>query len=491
MGANWNERLDAIQGSLIYFLPELALVVLFVALIIASFVTQKQRTLLMITAAGHLVSLVLGLVQDLSDHVILFDGMLRHDGLATWLKVLVDAGVVFTCLLTTARPQVRPGEYFAVLTGVAIGAHLLVMCNNFLMIFIALEVVSIGSYVLAGFAFNKQGSEGSMKYFLFGATASAVMLYGFSLLYGLSGTLRMDDPHLTETLASGTSPLVLVSGLMVIAGFLFKISATPMHFWAPDVYAGAPTPVVAFFSVVPKLAGLGVLVRFALTLNSFGEPAFDWQSILALVSLLTITIGNVAALKQTDPKRMMAYSSIAHSGFLLVGLVPFSPQGIHYMLFYAVVYLVMNFTVFAVLLFFEEQNIHTIPGFAGAARSFVWASVLLLIGFVSLTGLPPTAGFTAKLFVFSALWESYGIAGKPLYLWLLVLGLINTVISLFYYFRIPYYSFLRTLQPAIPKANLQAGFLHFLAFLLVIILLALFFAPGLLMGWINKITFVS
>lgn len=490
MGANWNERLDSIQGSLSYLLPELLLTVLFLVLLLISFFRPRRGVLLALTGIGHLVCLTVVVMGGFHEDAILFDGMLRSDGLGAWFKVLIDASVILTCVLTPPARQERMGEYVVVLTAIALGAHLLVMASHFLIVFISLEIVSIGGYVLAGFAFNKAGSEGSIKYFLFGASAAAVMLYGFSWLYGVSGTLLFHDPAWTDTMTGTSSSLLVMAGLMVLAGFLYKISAAPMHFWAPDVYAAAPTAVIAFFSVAPKLAGLCVMIRFLPVLNVL-ETDVDWQTVLAILSLVTITIGNVAALRQNEPKRMMAYSSIAHAGFLLVGLVTFSHPGMMYLLFYSAVYLIMNFLVFALLIVFEERGVHTISSFAGMGTVYTWPSVILVAGFIALTGLPPTAGFTAKLFVFSALWESYGVTEKTALLWLLAGGLINTVIALFYYLRIPYFSFLKPPAPdvATPTKFFNSFLLHFVVILLVLALLALFFIPALLMGWINKITF--
>ena len=275
---------------------------------------------------------------------------------------------------------------------------------------------------------------------------------------------------------------------MAIAGFLYKIAAAPLHPWAPDVYEAAPMPVIAFLSVVPKLAGVGILTKFVLALNAFGQSTIDWQFLLCLISILSLTVGNFAALWQKNPKRLMAYSSIAQSGFLLVGIASFQQQGVHFMLFYASVYLLMNFLVFSYLQYFESFGLTTLASFAGVGRILTWPSILILVGFIALTGLPPTAGFTAKLFVFTSLWEAYQFTGKAILLWLLIFGLINTVVSLFYYLRIPYYAFIKSGESS-EKAN-NLTFENLFGLVIVLCLLLLFFNPGLLMGWINKINFV-
>ncbi len=239
------------------------------------------------------------------------------------------------------------------------------------------------------------------------------------------------------------SPLVFVGGLMTLAGFLFKMAAAPMHLWAPDVYQSAPTPVVAFLSVVPKTAGLGTLIKFVLAINLFGQSHFDWQLVLVALAALSMTVGNFSALWQTNPKRLLAYSSIAQSGFLLVGTVPMSLNGIHTALFYGTVLLIMNFLAFYTLQQFEQDGVSTISTFAGLGNGGSFRSIALTTGLISLVGLPVTAGFSAKLFIFSGLWEAYGQSHKIVLIVLLVFGLINTVISLFYYLRIPYYLFLK------------------------------------------------
>ncbi len=204
--------------------------------------------------------------------------------------------------------------------------------------------------------------------------------------------------------------------------------------------------------------------------------------------MLSITIGNFSALRQKNAKRMMAYSSIAQSGFLLIGIITFLPEGIHFMLFYATVYTLANFLIFFLLQYFASRGIHTIAEFNGMGKKLLWPSVFILIGLISLTGLPPTSGFTAKLFIFSSVWEAFSQSGKPVLLWLLVFGLLNTVVSLFYYLRIPYYAFIKSAN-ANSKEN-NSRFENLLALFLVVLILILFFLPGMLMGWINKINFV-
>lgn len=425
----------------------------------------------------------------LQENSVLFDGMLQRDGFADFLMLLVDAAVVLTCLMSLRHPTGRKlSEYYTLILAIALGSHLLLMSTHLLVAFLSLELISISSYVLVGYAFNKKASEGSLKYFLFGSIASAIMLYGFSLLYGMTGTLNFTAIAFAEGLTTHASPLMLIAGLMGLSGFLFKMAAVPMQPWAPDVYEAAPMPVIAYLSVAPKLAGLGILTKFVLALHLYGESPYDWQLITAMIAILTITVGNLSALWQKDPKRMMAYSAIAHAGFLLVGVAAFLPEGLHFMLFYACIYLLMNFAVFAYLHYFERHGIFSMADFSGQGKRFIWASSGLALALIALTGIPPTAGFTAKLFIFSGLWEAYEATQKNLLIWLLVIGLLNTVISLFFYLRIPWFAFLKAAAPL--TVEKKDGFENFLGFILVVLIVVIFFLPGLLMGLINRINFV-
>jgi len=492
MGTGLYEQLELTWMSFKFFIPEVLLTT-GILLLIASGLVKKEATSLFtfLSFFTFLVSLTAIIYSSgaSSTPTDLFNGMLRHDSFSTYLKILIDVAGIFTVLMTWRNPkQQHLSEYYALVITVVLGAHLLVMSNNFVTVFIALELISISSYVLTGFSFSRAGAEGSQKYFLFGSVASAVMLYGFTFLYGLTGTLDFSSPEFVDALINKNSTLFLVAGSMALAGFLYKMAAAPLHPWAPDVYEAAPMPIVAFFSVVPKLAGLGVLVKFALALNLFGQSHHDWQFVICFVSILSLTVGNFSALWQNRPKRLMAYSGIAQSGFLLVGVGAFIPAGINFMLFYATIYLLTNYLVFIYLQYFEAMGYESMESFAGIGKSFVWPCVCLLIGLITLTGLPPTSGFTAKFFIFSSVWESYQLTGKPILLWLLVFGLLNTVVSLFYYVKIPLYAFIKKGEP--PKKGNNPTFENFFGAGLVLLILLLFFKPDLLMRWINKINFV-
>jgi NADH-quinone oxidoreductase subunit N len=485
------DNIGSISSNLALFTPEWTLTVGFLAVLLAGLLRGSKGLLALLTLITAGLSL-LTCCQHLTNlnATPLFGEMLRHDTFGTYLKVLFDIGTLLAVLMswTHAKINTRVSEYFAIMLGTLLGAHLLAMSVNFIMVFVSLEMISLGSYVLAGFAFGRRAAEGSFKYFVFGSVASAIMLYGFSILYGVSGTLNFQHSTLTLLSATSGSLLMHVAMIMALVGFLYKIAAVPMHPWSPDVYEAAPVPVVAYFSVVPKLAGLAVLIRFTQALQISEAIGFlQWENVLAIVAILSITVGNFLALWQKHPKRLMAYSSIAQAGFLLVGVVAAESDGLRLALFYATVYLAANFLVFIYLQYFESRGIDTLESFSGIGRSTPVQSIFLLVGLIALTGLPPTAGFTAKLFVFSALWEFYTASGKSILLWLLIFGLLNTVVSLFYYIRIPYYAFIRP-GPHSFKTNIFS-IENLFGLVIVVVILALFFNPGVLMGWINKINF--
>lgn len=479
-----------------YVIPEMILGIgILLLTFIGLFVRNKRSNIIHVTTLLLLIASIVYTVfhwSSFTSPTLLFERMIRSDDFSAYFKILFDVAGILTVIMSIKSDELKENrfhsEYFILIIASVLGAHVLVMSMNFIMVFLSLELLSISSYILAGFSGSKKGAEGSLKYFLFGSVASAIMLYGFSILYGLTGTLDFSSGDFVERLLNNQSPLILVAGLMSLAGFLYKIAAAPMHPWAPDVYEGAPIPVVAFLSVVPKLAGIAILAKFTLAINLFGQSNFDWQIILSAIAMLSITIGNFSALWQNNSKRMMAYSSIAQTGFLLIGVVCFSIQGIQFMLFYAGVYLLANFAVFICLQVFEKNEVHSIQSFSGWGKTQVLASIVLVIGFISLAGIPPTAGFTAKLFVFTSLWSAYEQTGKGILVWLLVFGLLNTVVSLFYYLKIPFYAFLKNNQPTqFPK---NTGLENYFALLLVVLVLLLFIRPDLLMGWLNKINFV-
>jgi NADH-quinone oxidoreductase subunit N len=483
---NTPDTLSDIQRSLWLIKPELFLAATFLVLIITGLFKRIPRTITPVIFALGMMCTLLAVLGDFGTRESLFANALTKTAGGDSLKLIIDIASLLTCILAaTASALQARSQLYALLTAITLGCHFLVMSNDMAVTFISLELISLPSYVLAGFSFNKHSAEASLKYFIYGAVASAIMVYGFSLIYGLTGTTQLRSVSSIVPLSEGQLPVMLIATLMVLLAVLFKIAAVPMHMWAPDVYQTAPTSVVAYLSTAPKIAGVGFLIIFV---SAMKNVALDWQFIVSLVSVVTITLGNIVALTQQNVKRLMAYSSIAQSGFLLANCSIFTEQLWPLLLFYASAYTVANFLVFYYISQFEKLGLVTVQDFGGSARQFLWPMVFLLVGFISLTGLPPTAGFTAKLLLFSGLWQSFEGTAKGILLVLFAAGLVNTVVSLFYYLRIPYYAFLKEREP-LQKQNFLIG-QNLFALAMVVVLLALFFAPAVLMSWINKVNFV-
>lgn len=373
----------------------------------------------------------------------LFLNLLFLDNQAVLIKGVVALGAVAVVLWETGTWQTNdqdqamakrklPTEWYALLTALVLGLFLLSMAVNLLSIYLSLELVSLSSYILTGLVGDRKASEGGLKYLLFGAVSSAVMLYGMSLLYGLTGTLDITSAVFGTELAKNGS-IALVAGLLTMAGLLFKLSAVPFHIWTPDAYEAAPVPVAAFFSIGPKAVALLVLLRLLAAI-----PVAGMQTPLAVVALAGILIGNLSALRQTDAKRLLAYSTIAQAGFLLVGVVALSDAGFQAAVFYMATYLFISLAAFFLIDALAPNGSLRIADFAGRMTASPLLTVCLVLVALALTGLPPTVGFTAKVLSFSALFSAYQSTGNPWLIWLFGLGLANAVISLFYYIRIPF-----------------------------------------------------
>lgn len=406
----------------------------------------------------------------------LFHHLLYIDHKSVFFKILIVIAFLFVLIHVKIADTVLPNEFYAVLLVVVMGLFLMTMAVNGLSIYLSIEFVSVGSYFMASLGREKKSSEGGLKYLLFGALSSAVMLYGLSFLYGMTGTLDLTSEVFTNQLVENHSSLVLIVGFLTLTGVLFKLSLVPFHIWTPDVYEGATTPVVAFLSTAPKAAALLMLMRLLSVLTA------DFQQLMGIIALLSILIGNLSALWQNDLKRLLAYSGIAQAGFILMGLVAFNQSGFESATFYIIVYVLMNLAAFLLLDLIGEGSID-LPSFAGKGTSQPFLSICFTIVLVALVGLPPTAGFTAKLLVFSSLWESYQATNNGLLLVLLVVGLLNAVISLFYYFKIPFYLFFKNNISS--KTTNSPLFGRMMAFLLTLALILLFLKADWLVGYIK------
>ena len=414
-------------------LPEIGLAVL--ALIVLAFDLawhgREKRNLGWLTAGGLAVVFIITLIfsRPGEESVQVWGGMLRHDWLGYSFTLLFIFGAAATSLFAMEiKPLGQKGEFYLLLLVSTIGMSLMAASADLIMLFLAIETTSIPLYILAGFyKQDNKSTEAGYKYFLFGAMTSAVMLYGFSLIYGFTGTT--DIYAITEMVVSGEVGLTLAIGtlILVMVGFGFKISVVPFHFWAPDVYEGAPTPVAGFLSTASKAAGFAVLMRVLLTVYADPDVIPYWVVVVAALSVFSMTLGNALALPQKNIKRLLAYSSIAHAGYALIGVAALSELGIASVVFYLVVYVITNLAAFgAVAAFWRISGSDQISDYAALSRRSPKLALIMMVTFLSLAGMPPLGGFVAKFFVFAA-------AVNAGLVWLAIVGVLNSIVGLYYY----------------------------------------------------------
>ncbi len=363
-----------------------------------------------------------------------FNGFLKLDPLAVYFKTVVLLATLLTLLIThrhfKAQPTPYPAEFLAILLFSAAGASALSAAQEVVTLYIALETLTISSYLLASFMKkDKKSNEAGMKYLLIGAFSSALLLFGFSYLYGLTGTTTLTG--IAKALADQpVSPLGVVAVILVISGLAFKISLAPFHMWTPDVYEGAPTPVTAFLSTVSKTAGFAAFIRIfwvGLAVPSL-QPV--WVGLFAVLAAASIILGNLEALPQTNLKRLMAYSSIAQAGYISTGFLAGGQLGLTAVLFYLFVYLFANMGVFlCISLVSAKTGSEEIADFGGMWKRSPIIGVMLLVGLLSLAGVPPFAGFSGK-------WYLFGAAIHQGYTWLALVGMVFSVVSLYYYLMV-------------------------------------------------------
>ena len=490
MNNAYTEQLGAIA-------PEITLTVLALVALTMDLIQKgrNSKNVGFVTLAGLLVvgALILGRWNEPSRTVF---GMVVVDQFSKFFKLFTVGALAAVVVFVLSDRRERKhgiGEYYFLLLGAAIGIFFMVGTNNLLLLMLGLELLSLASYSLAGFhKGDRKSAEASMKYVIFGGLSAGIMLYGISLLYGLTGTLDLGEMGAgTGKLASGlaaqmhSNPTpVAIAVVMVIAGFAYKVSVVPFHFWTPDVYEGAPTPVTTFLAVASKAAGFGALLRFlgALFMKSgvhIDVAAYGHRIslLVAIMAAVTMTLGNLSALRQTSLKRMLAYSSIAHAGYVLIGVAAMTGAGFSAAMYYLAAYYLMNLGAFGFLLYFEgvtgTDSVESLKGLGWRAPV---VSVAMVAFLVSLTGLPPTVGFYGKYLLFV---EGYH-AGLG---WLVFVAALNSVVSLFYYFRVAKALFLADPSERTPAP--QPYFVGFLAVLGVATLLfGLYTSP--LTDWAEK-----
>ena len=482
-----------ILDSLSKFLPELTLSVFILVLLIVELFSKKKSNISGIIAfIGLAVTWLFTVQQNNLGAQVNFFGMVAIDPFAYFFKILLLLSGLLIILFSFLSDDIKKinyktQEYFTLILTLTLGGFLMVSSVNLLMMYLSLEMVSLSSYILAGYLKKQQRSnEAALKYVIYGGVSSGIMLFGISLLYGICGTT--DIFGISRFLSNNPVNLItlLISIFLIIAGFGYKISAVPFHFWTPDVYEGAPLPITAFLSVSSKAAGFAMLIRFFLTAFKNANPipghenipmfnmlqGLHWNEVIAVMAVATMTLGNFVAIWQDNLKRLLAYSSIAQAGYILLAFVVVTPQGVSAMITYLAVYLFMNLGAFFAAIMiankFGTESINDMKGF-GYRAPFLCVSMGIFM--FSLTGVPLTAGFIGKFYIFSALINNG-------YVWLALIGLLNSVVSLYYYVKILKNMFL--LQPSGNKSKEKFGLAYNLILIILIvptIILGIYFGP--------------
>jgi NADH-quinone oxidoreductase subunit N len=417
--------------DLIPLLSEILLLVLALIVLGLKFAWPQNgsRWLGYITAAGLAVVMVVTFIWGDRGGTY-YNGMIAVDGMSRIFKIVFQAAGALTALLSVEFLRLgKRGEYNALLVLAVLGTGLMAAAGDLVMIYVAVELTSISLYILVtSLRSDPRSSEAGLKYFLFGAFSSAMILYGMSLIYGLTGHTNLSE--VTVALASGDVSIAAAAMALIflVAGFGFKISAVPFHMWAPDVYEGAPTPITAFISVASKAAGFAILIRVFVGALVGLQP--EWVAVMAALAVVTMTLGNAIAMVQTNIKRMLAYSSIAQAGYILVGLVAATELGVSAVMFYLTIYTFTNILAFTlVAIVAKKAGGEMITDFAGLGKRSPGLGVMMLLALLSLGGIPPLAGFVGKIYLFAAAVE----AG---FVWLVVIAVINSVAALFYYLMV-------------------------------------------------------
>lgn len=438
------------QGAdYVRILPELVLSAFGIAIMLLDPLVDEEKshkTLAGIGLAGALAGLLATWYMAQSPGLA-FSGMVRVDGFSVFFHFLVIAiatVVILSSFEYMAVQKIRAGEYYALILFGVVGMGLMSSAVELVLIFIALEISSISTYILAGFRRSEAASsEASLKYFLLGSFATAFFLYGVAMMFGATGSTNIET--ISRTLQGGEVPLLIYLGTaLMLVGLGFKVAAAPLHIWTPDVYEGAPAPVVGFMSTAPKAVAFAVLLRVVFTINEPGRFGLIW-----VAAALSMTLGNLSALVQTNIKRLLAYSSIAHAGYILVAFAMTtsenSANGIAAVMFYTAAYAAMNVGAFAVVSHFANagERYVTLEDYEGLGRSSPLLAATLTIFLLSLIGIPVTGGFFAKFYVFSA-------ALRANLVWLTLIGVVNSAVGAYYYLRIIVVMYMRESRRDVP-----------------------------------------
>jgi len=430
-------------------MPELYMTILALVLLLADLFLKKKEALaaLSIVGVGVVAFTLIG------SSGVTFGGMFISDGYSSFFKAIFFINLILSVLISIKYigiERVNFGEYYSLIALSTLGMMIMASAADLIVLYLGLELMALSTYILAGFIRHDiKSNEAALKYFLLGAFSSAFLLYGISIIYGLTGTtdIKAIASYISEKGLVG-NPALTLSMTLFAAAFGFKIAAVPFHMWAPDVYEGAPTSITAFMSVGPKAAGFAVLGRVFMIAFATIKP--QWISVLIPLSILSMAVGNVVALAQTNIKRMLAYSSIAHAGYALIGIIAANTDGLASMMTYLMIYAFMNMGAFAVIIMLRTEGFKgdSITDFEGLAKTHPFLSALMLIFMFSLTGIPPTAGFIGKLYVFMS-------AINAGYTWLVLVAVVFSVISAYFYLRIVMYMYMR--EPKVEVVTSQSG----------------------------------
>ena len=434
--------------SLEFFIPELILTITILAALITDLFVKKSKTNMIGWVLGVGLVIVGLSVHNLSSvpPTTLFLDMIVIDPFSSFMKIVIILSTLLVIVASWVNDELekyRKGEYFTIMGIMVMGLFLMTSSVDIIMLYISIEVVSIMSFVLAAYLkLDTRSNEAGLKYVIYGAFSSGVMLFGLSIVYGLAGSTNyFAIQDALFSLDGSANPALIMALLMIFAGFGYKISSVPFHFWTPDVYEGSPSTITAYLSVAPKAAGFAMIIRFfhqvfsdsiGLTSNAIGSTDLPWPEIIGVLAVVTMTMGNLVAIQQNSIKRMLAYSSIAHAGYMMLALPVLSMEAVESVMIYLFIYVFMNLGAFFIVIFVKNKTGgESFEDFEGLGWKMPIVGAFMTLFMLSLTGLPPTAGFVGKLYIFKTL-----VGAGSEFLWLVVAGGVNSVISLYYYFHV-------------------------------------------------------
>lgn len=458
------DQLHQVLSELQWVAQETTLMIGAIVLLVGGLILKKSVA----HKAMYLISLLVGLYFTNSHVGLILSDSMELTAVTSGFSGLISLSLIMVTIFPANHKH--SVEFYFLLLALGVGSLFMMKANSLLTIYLAVELVSFVAYILTNFSFRKSAHEAAIKYLLFGALSSAIMLFGLALLYGTTGTFYLSEWNFNTF----SSLLPQISMVLVLLGLFFKISIFPMHIWVPATYQTAPVDAVTIFSIVPKLAGLVLLQR--VLINASLSTSHWLYSLILLLGIATILIGTFGALSQKNTRRMISFGAIAHSGFLLPFALIIGDTSEQAFWWYAVVYIIMNFGAFYLVHQYEKRGVYENEAYS-EAKSDVWMGAVFTLILISLVGLPPFAGFTAKFFLFSMLWEIYWLTNETIFMIYLIVAVLATVASLFFYLRIPYHLFLSKQERSTSIEFSRST--KIIATIFGIALLLLFFVPKL------------